>query len=128
MEPLIIKIKEDTPAVVFFPKYKKFQIIGTSWPEMPSLFYGKIIDWLKEYFNNPLKETTFEFFFKYINTQSFKEIIKLFQLLKEEASRHKIKIIWYYEPEDIDMQRFGKRLEYFIGLPMEYREKIIKSF
>ncbi len=128
MEPLIIKITEDSPAVIFYPKYEKFQIVGSSWLESPGEFYSQIISWLENYFNNrPLEETIIEFYFKFLNTPSFREIIKLFTLLKKLSEKHKIKIKWFYDPQDIDIKRFGERIEKYFGCKIQYGEKKIKA-
>jgi len=127
MERLLIKKTEESPAVIFIPEKGKFQIVGTSWLENPDPFYKKIMDWLSNYFINPLNETVFEIQLDYFNTASAKHIVNLLKFLKINSKIYKIRVKWYYKPEDMDIlteiHRYKTLLDMDILEPTELTTK-----
>lgn len=123
MEPLIRKKTEETPAIIFNPNKNVFQLVATSWPENALGFYAPILDWLREYFENPNELSVIEFRLDYFNTSSAKQIAKVLTLLKEKSAKSNIKIKWFYDPEDIDMKNAGKRYSTLLNLEFELIEK-----
>ncbi len=120
---LIVKKGEDTPAIILNPNKQKFQIVGTSWPENAITLFEPIINWFKNYFNtNPLDNTIVEFRLIYFNTSTSKQIAVLLTLLKEKSEKNNILIKWYYEADDYDMLKEGKRYSAVLGINFEYVE------
>jgi hypothetical protein len=126
MKPLFIKAKKDSPTISFNPNSAEFSIVGVSHPENVTSFYEPVIKWLMEFkdeiekkefdtFKN--KELTFRFFFKYINSASYKYMVTLFQFLQQIFELGvPMKIIWNYEPGDEDMTESGYELVEYSGL------------
>ena len=106
------------------PKKGAFMFVATSWPENAQAFYAPIVRWIEEYFNNtPLPETVFKFNFNYINTASAKQLAKILTILKEYSSENNIKIQWFYEKDDFDMEKEGRKFSAILEMDFEYVEK-----
>jgi hypothetical protein len=123
MKPFIRKKTEETPAIIFNPAKQVFQLVATSWPENALGFYSPIMDWLREYFQDPNEITVIQFRFDYFNTSSAKQIAKLLTLLKEQSEKHHVVIKWFFDPEDIDMKNAGKRYGTLLNMEFELIEK-----
>lgn len=123
MQKLIIKKTEETPEIVLNPEINSFQFVATSWPEDAREFYAPILQWIKDYFeNSPLKCTTFQFKLEYMNTSSSKQIAKLLSLLKQYSQKHEIKIKWFFEKGDLDMNKEGHRFAHILNMDIEIIE------
>ena len=124
MESLIIKKTEETPAIIFNPKKKVFQIVATSWPENAKEFYDPVYSWLNDYFNNsPLEKTIFQFRLNYINTASSKQIARILSLLKKHSFHHKIEFHWFYQKGDFDMLKEAKRYSLILNIEIKLIER-----
>lgn len=120
MDDLIIKATPETPSVTFVPAKNLFEIAGFSLPENVISFYKPIVDWLEEYFKSADKETTFNFKIKYFNTASSKMLTRIFLRLEEMNDTGKpVKVNWYYNEEDEEMQEAGEEFKEIINLPIE---------
>ena len=124
MQQLIIKKTEETPAIILNPNKKAFQFVATSWPENAKNFYEPIIEWINAYFEQtPLDETIFQFRYTYFNTASAKQIAKILTLLKHYSEKFNIVVQWFYEEDDYDMKREGKRFSAILNFKFEYIER-----
>ncbi len=124
MESLIIKKTEETPAIIFNPKRRIFQIVATSWPENAKEFYDPVYNWLDEYFNNsPLETTIFQFRLNYMNTASAKQIARILTLLKKHSIYHHIEFNWFYEKGDFDMLKEAKRFSLILNIDIKLIER-----
>ncbi len=124
MKPLIIKKTEETPAIIFLPNKKTFQIVATSWPENAKEFYEPVYAWIQQYFSNsPLEKSVFQFRLTYMNTSSSKQIARIVALLKEFSKSYDVEIQWIYEKGDIDMMVEGKRFAQILNLDIKLIEK-----
>lgn len=124
MQQLIIKKTGETPAIILNPQKKVFQFVATSWPENAKTFYEPIFNWINEYFSNtPLEESVFQFRYSYFNTASAKQIAKLLTLLKKHSENHNIKIHWYSEKDDYDMEKEGRRFSAILKFDFDFFEK-----
>jgi len=130
MEKLFIEHTKDTPEVIFDPKENTFFISGVCHPENVTKFYEPVIDWLDRYKKETKKASTpksitFELFFRYINSASYKFLISLLQKIYDlSQSGITINAIWYYEPEDIDMREAGTELFDYSGIKIPYECKV----
>jgi hypothetical protein len=77
MDVLEIDATSKTPQIHFDGNKGYFSISGKSYPENVKAFYGRFIDYLKEYKKNPADETILEFEWLYYNTSTSKVIIEL---------------------------------------------------
>lgn len=131
METLRIEPKHDSPLVIFDHNNEKLVMEGTMHPENIQKFMSPIMDWFNDFskFKNPSEmNLIMEFFFKYLNSSSYKYLINILQKLIElQENGAKIHILWKYEDEDEDMKDRGLDLFEFTGLPLEYECIAVKE-
>ena len=68
MEKLRIEPSDDTPFVIMDKYQQRFEISGKSMPEDVVEFYIPVLTWLRNYKNDPLDETEFNFKLIYFTT------------------------------------------------------------
>ncbi len=122
MEPLIIEPNSVTPRIIFNPGINQFEISEKSLPEDALAFYLPVIEWIKEYGNNPNPETIIEFKLEYFNTASSRMFYKIFMMLKEISDQTALHVKWFYKAEDTDMLASGKRFEKLIDIQFDLIE------
>ncbi len=99
----------ETPKVILNSEKEIFEISGVSLPEDVKEFYVPLINWFKEYFENPNNETILKIKFLYINTASSKMIFEIFQIFKfAHKAGINVKIHWQYNSEDEEMGDAGE--------------------
>ena len=120
MNSIKIESQEDTPKIVFDPENNIFEISGRSLPEDASLFYEPIIEWLKEYAENPNENTDLHIKMNYFNTASSKLLLDILMIMEDmvEAGNNCI-IKWFYDEEDEDMEEAGEEYSELIVVPFE---------
>jgi hypothetical protein len=120
MEKLNRKGTEDSPEVILDAENKVMEISGRSLPEDVATFYESVISWLEEYAKNPDQETVFTFRLDYFNTATSKvilDILVMFEQMIEEG--HSVKVRWFYDKEDEDMQAAGEEYSDMVDVPFE---------
>jgi len=120
MNALRITETNDTLEVNLDSEKGRFEFYGKSMPEDPKEFFKPIINWFKEYVNNPNKETNLVFKFDYINTASSKRILDILTVC-QEIHRKKLSIVvyWYYRPTDEDMYETGETFSEIVHIPFK---------
>lgn len=94
--------------------------MGKSFPENPNDFYKPIIEWFKEYAQNPNRETNIIFKLDYFNTSSSKKLVEIFNVLKEVHRQKKIILVhWYYRTGDEDMLEAGQTFSELVNIPFK---------
>ena len=86
-------------------------ISGISIPEDPRAFYQPFHDAIDAYIANPHEKTLVEFKLEYFNTSTTLIIRNLIRKLQLLNSKTKLKICWFYEEDDEDMQEVGGELK-----------------
>jgi len=120
MEPLSIRSTEDTPKVVFDPFKELFEISGRSLPEDVNLFYNPILDWIRDYLDNPNPKTIFIINLQYFNTASSKILGEIFNLLDDKYEQgYDIELKWYAVEEDEDIIDAGEEFAENVNMPFE---------
>lgn len=119
MNNLDITKTKDTLEVHFDAETGILSLKGESYPEDPVIFFVPLYNWIKQYIHEIDKEITVNIDTNYINTSSSKCIIDLLRLLEEYfQTGGKVKVNWYYEEDDEDMEETGK--EFFEDLELTY--------
>ena len=138
MNPLIIQPTEYTPKVVFdIEKLQKgkhiFEISGESRPEDVKVFYEPLLIWLDELrsylkafedkaHDNRHRKIRLKFNLVYFNSSSAKYLFDIIQKM-EEINKHghnaNIKIVWLYNPRDVDMLEAGEEFKGMTSVPFE---------
>ncbi len=120
MEALDIRATNDTPKVLLDPENDVFEISGRSLPEDVVSFYQPVLDWLDEYKENPLENTEFVFKYIYFNTATSKLVQDILIKLEEiKETGHAVKVVWYYEQDDEDMEDLGEEFSENVDIPFE---------
>ncbi len=85
-----------------------FELAGISMPDNPYEFFTEILDWVKEYAQNPNPETFITIKLRYLNSSSSSMMVQFFLLLDEiqNIANTTINCNWYYEEEDTSMLDF----------------------
>jgi hypothetical protein len=96
-----------SPEISFNPTTGKFKIIGNSLPENAIEFYKPVIEWLKLYVESPNTTTELVFKMTLLNTSSRKAFIDIFELLNSILKKSDLKILWYYNSCDEDIEEVG---------------------
>lgn len=122
MKPLIIQATADTPKIHLDAEGGNFEISNLSLPEDAVEFYKPVLAWLKEYKQNPNKETVFNFNLEYFNTASSKQVIQILLLLEQIHQTNKVTIKWHYKEIDEDMQDLGEEYSEIIDVNFELVE------
>jgi len=115
MEPLILAGTEDTPDVYFNDEQGVFKISGNSFSDDPFTTFSPIFNWLDIYFQNPLKETHVEIKMSYLNTASSKQITEILFKFQTIIEKSDVKILWYYDKLDEDMEFEGQTLKHIVS-------------
>jgi len=125
MEGVYQKGNHKVPQVSFNPDTAIFEIKGSSIPENSGAIYEPIIEFLKEYKEQPKETTTFNIALSYFNTSSSKWILNILRLMKEILTKKKKEVIinWYYEPEDEEMLEAANDYQSILNLPINTIEQ-----
>lgn len=115
---------EEIPNIILDAENGIFEITGRSFPENVERLFTPIIEWLKEYVQDPNLETNFKFQLEYFNSSSARKIIEiLFVLEKLEETNHNVKIIWCYNSEDEMIKAKGMEFMNLVKIPFELRSE-----
>ena len=124
MEGFFIRATRVTPSIYFNPAKGLLDIRGKSSPENPLLFYKHLHDSIDAFAKSDIQNLTLNAAFEYFNTSSSKCIYILFKKVSDLMNEHgkKVKVNWYYEEEDEDMQEAGEDLSSFFNYEFNYVE------
>ena len=88
------------------------ELNGCSITNDPRAFFNPIMDWVKEYIQNPEEKTEVICNFDYIDTASFKH---LFTILREfvpvNNNKSKVQVKWYFSHDDPEILELGEILK-----------------
>lgn len=118
MQALHLEGTEDTPRITLDRDKGLMEISGRSLPEDSTGFYQPVLDWIEEYAKTPNSSTQFVFKLEYFNTASSKLILDVLYALEEIPG---IKVLWYFDEEDEDMEEAGQEFSELVDIPFEFR-------
>lgn len=120
---LIMESSAKTPSVTFDGQSGKLELRGRSIPENSIEFYKPLNDWIDAYGSAPKTITEVDIKLEYFNTSSSKCILDLFKKLEKlNGDQTEVKINWYFEEDDEDMQEAGEDYQAIIKLPFNMIE------
>ena len=120
METIKIQGTEDTPKIILDADNEILEISGRSLPEDVAVFYEPVLNWLREYAENPKAQTVFNFRLTYFNTASSKLLLDILMILEElKESGQDVLIKWHYPEEDEDMEEAGDEYADIVDVPFE---------
>ena len=123
MNDLYLKKSFNSPEVEFIADSGELNIEGRSIPEDPGEFFDRLINWLNEYFLNPVEKTIMNIKLEYINSGSSKYMLELLRIMKVNSAKGRdVLIKWYFEEGDESIEELGQHYEQTIQIPFELIE------
>lgn len=123
MEPLYYEEKLETPGIIFDKERSLFKIWGKSFPEEAKKFYEPLLNWIKEYSQDPNDSTVVHFHFDYYNSATATQILELLYLLDDlYKNGSKVSITWEYQDDDDDMKESGLEYSEILSTPFHFKE------
>ena len=104
---LKIEATAKTPKLKVNPSKGLVHVSGISIPEDPRAFYQPFIDAIDTYMESPNDKTLVEFKLEYFNTSTTLIIRNIIRRIEELKAVSKLKIKWYFEEDDEDMEEVG---------------------
>lgn len=120
MKSLLIEPSKNTPFIEFDKTKNLFKLIGSCFPEDVVDFFEPVMAWIKKYISDPNPMTEIHIQFKYLSSNSLKQVLMFLKTLEPLAAEGRLKIKWFQETIDEDMQEHGEILEQLSGLPFEF--------
>ena len=121
MEILQFEASIDTPSILMDAGKGRFEISGKSYPEDTLEFYAPVLQWMKDYMQQPAALSTLIFKLEYFNSSSYKPILDLIQNLEELKNKdHVVSVEWHYKTDDVDMKETGQEFEEVVTIPFVY--------
>ena len=100
------------------------EIIGRSIPEDSFDFFEPILDFVRQYVEEPPKETQINIKLEYINSGSKKYLINILTHFEElPENGYNVIVNWFVDPDDESIKELGEDLKDIIHLPF----KVIKN-
>lgn len=118
MENINLDGSPKTPSVTMTAEEGRIELKGRSIPENSVEFYNPLNEWIKQYGGTPKEVTVFDVKLEYFNTSSSKCILDLFKALEKiNGNNTEVKVNWYFEEDDEDMEEAGEDYQAIIQLP-----------
>lgn len=123
MEILNIEPFLQTPEINFNHESGVLFLSGKSYPADAIEFYAPIIEWSKEYIQNPAAKTELICEIEYLNSASQKQLVELILIFKPLYDSGKDFVVkWRYEEGDDDILSVGELVEHELEIPFQYQE------
>ena len=120
MNVISYKSRDLSPGILLDKESGTFRISGTSCPEDAVEFYDPIFKWFDEYLENPLKSTVMDFKMSYFNSVSAKIFLMIMTKLEDlSESGYDVKVRWFYNEEDEDLEEAGEEFDNITDLEFE---------
>lgn len=117
MKALIVEATDETAGIILDKEKGIFEITGRSLPEDSAEFFDPVLQWVKEYRDDPNPETDIVFKLDYFNTASSKFIQDILAQLEDVKG---VKVSWYYFEDDESMEEAGNEFSEFVHIPFEF--------
>ncbi len=108
---LKIEATAKTPKLKVIPSKGLIHVSGISIPEDPKSFYAPFHAAISDYMKDPNEKTIVEFKLEYFNTSTTLIIRNIIRRLKDFNSTTDLKVCWYFEEDDEDMEEVGEELK-----------------
>jgi hypothetical protein len=123
MDDLYLNKTFNSPEVEFMAASGELNIEGRSIPEDPGEFFERLINWLSDYFLNPVDVTVMNIKLEYINSGSSKYMLELLRILKVNHGKGRnVLVKWFFEEGDESIEELGQHYEQTMQIPFEIIE------
>jgi len=120
MESKRLERTDDTPEILLDKDTNEFKFSGKSLPEDVRDFYIPVLNWIKEYGNDPNVKTEIEFRMDYFNTASSKQILDVLEAFERiHVAGNDMFVRWFYQEDDDDMEKAGQSFFKIVDIPHE---------
>ena len=109
----ILSSTEESPEVVFNPESATLSITGVCMPENAVTTFSPIFDRLQN-ITSSVSSLNVEFSFKYLNSMSSKQVLRLIDTIVENSNGYSIN--WYYDNGDTLMMMKGEEIKEILEL------------
>ena len=123
MELIDIKATHKTPEIKGDMSAASFSIRGKSIPEDAREFFTPFKDWFIQTIESKPSRITAEIDLEYFNTSTSIILLDIFKKLNAIQDKTEIKVTWYYEEDDIEMEEVGQDYQFIIGDILELKGK-----
>ncbi len=122
-ESLDIIPTAETPMVHLNAPKGILKLSGRSIPLNAISFYRPILEWFDDYSTEAQERTEITVKLEYLNTSSSKCLVELLKKAEQLVDKSRsIKVKWYYEIGDDDMQEVGEDYAFIVSPPFEFVE------
>ncbi|MCT4582482.1 MAG: DUF1987 domain-containing protein [Flavobacteriales bacterium] len=118
MENLSIEKTIKTPKIFFDYQKGELLIEGISIPENTVDFYKDVLKWVESYQENPKPKTELVLKLEYFNTSTSVVLLNIFKLFSQ-IQNSDLKIVWFYEEDDVEMEEVGEDYQNIVKIPFE---------
>ncbi len=111
MDNINVEAGERSPKIFCDWEKGSMEIIGESYPENVTEFYGPILSSMENYLEaNKNKNFLCIFELLYFNSSSAKVLMRIFDMFEDfsGSNGHKIKVLWRVDQEDDNMRELGE--------------------
>ena len=123
MDDLYLKKTFNSPEIEFIAESGEINMEGRSIPEDPGEFFERLINWMNEYFLDPVEETVMNIKLEYINSGSSKYMLELLRIMKINYEKGcKVLVKWFFEEGDESIEELGQHYEQTMQIPFDIIE------
>jgi hypothetical protein len=122
MPALYHKPTEDEPGIILDAEKNTIEFSGKSLPEDPGSLYGPVLEWAREYAENPNLLTIIDFKLDYFNSSTARFIVEILEIFEDmRHAGHQVRVNWWSHEDDSVMQERGEEIESVIDLDFDYK-------
>lgn len=120
MENIIIEPTDNTLGADFNAETGIIEMRGVSYPENAARFFNPLNKWLETYISETGNAITLNLKLHYLNSTSTKHVLDFLEILEEyHENGGGVKVNWYYEEADYNIQEMGEDFAEDLDLPIE---------
>ena len=122
MTNLVVEKTSRTPYIFFDSNKNILTVEGRSIPENSLQFYGVLFKWADTFYQESTEQKDLEVVFKleYFNTSSSKCILDFLRKLEKLKQMDVVvKVFWFYDGRDEDMEEVGQDFKEILDLDIE---------
>ena len=117
----VLKPNKFLPGIILDKEDNIFRIYGKSCPVNAIAFYKPVINWLDDYYEDPLDITTLDIQLDYINTSTARALLKVLKRIERlNESGFAAKVRWFYPDNDEDILEIGNDFEQIVNVAFEF--------
>lgn len=121
MNPIVLERETYLPAIILDAEKGIFDLSGKCIPENASEFFNPILKWIDDYVASPNPVTNIQFRLEYFNTSTSKYLLEIMRKLENmyQFTDKDVKISWFFEEGDTDVEEAGLDYKAILKLPFE---------